>query len=68
MTGRGLFRYVSGEWFEGDYVDGKRCGSGIFCTKNFALYEEVWEDSKLKSRQLVQTGKIGLNFRFASIA
>ena len=39
MHGKGIFAYTNGESYEGDFVDGEKCGFGKFIATNFGKYE-----------------------------
>lgn len=45
FTGKGRASYTNGETYEGDYVDGKREGYGVYEYKNKYKYSGNWKDN-----------------------
>ena len=46
MSGKGKFLNPDGSYYEGDFVDGKKCGFGKYVWGKDKYYEGEWENNK----------------------
>lgn len=55
MSGQGIYHYINGDVYDGDWIDGERSGKGNYIYANGSSYEGDWLDDK-------RTGKGVLRF------
>ena len=46
INGKGKFLYQDGSYYEGEFVNGKKCGYGVYKWDNDKYYEGKWKNDK----------------------
>ena len=58
MEGKGVFTWLDGRRYEGDYKNDKKEGYGVFTFRDGRVYEGQWKDSKQHGRGIFKKKNI----------